>query len=361
MRLKLNAAFALAGVATTVLGPMMPQLQARWHLGDADGGLLFTVQFVASIIGSIVVGPVNRRLGYMPTAACGFVLVGLGLSGYPLVSWPLALLCAIVVGLGLGLAIPSGNMAVSGDARGVLWINWSWCAGAMIVPALAAYLSSSVWWWVAGGAGIAAVALWLEPSAPPLPASDRSNWQLTAVGRFAAASLFLYVAVEASIGGWIASLVHRNPDAASYWAVATSVFWVGLLLGRALASAMLAKRTPTYLIWRGLIIASIGATGLVLAQSGALTLAAGAVCGFGLAPIYPMVVAEYARREIVGAPLSSLVFAAGNIGGSIGPLLTGYISQTTGSLRLGVATSLLSLAGMLWMRRGMKTGLIPKV
>ena len=354
MRLKLNLAFALNGIATTILGPLMPLLQSRWHLGDADGGLLFTVQFMASILGSIAVGPIGRRIGLLRAAAFGFALIALGTGGYPFCGWPAALGLAFVVGFGIGIVIPAGNMALSHDAKGVLWINFCWCAGAMIVPVIAAWAGGASFWWVTGASVVAAIALALEPGARPQNTdSGSSHWTLSRAARFASVSLFLYVAVEASLGGWIASLVKRNPDASSYWAAATSILWLGLLIGRAFVNSLLARFTPTALIWRGLILSLAGTAALVLAQSGLLTLAAGFVCGLGLAPLYPMIVAEYAQREEKGIPLSGLVFACGNVGGSLGPYVTGAISQATGSLRLGVAIAIPAIAAMLWTRKGL--------
>jgi len=44
----LNAGFVLAGMATTLLGPLVPVLARRWGLGDATVATLFTTQYACS-------------------------------------------------------------------------------------------------------------------------------------------------------------------------------------------------------------------------------------------------------------------------------------------------------------------------
>jgi len=39
-----------------MLGPLMPGFEARWHLKDSEGGLLFVAQFIASVMTAATVG-----------------------------------------------------------------------------------------------------------------------------------------------------------------------------------------------------------------------------------------------------------------------------------------------------------------
>jgi len=45
--------FALVGVATTMLGPMLPVMAAQWKLTDTQSGLLFVAQFCGGFLGAI--------------------------------------------------------------------------------------------------------------------------------------------------------------------------------------------------------------------------------------------------------------------------------------------------------------------
>src|SRR6185312_16101564 len=46
--------FGIAGVATVMLGPLLPALIARWHIQDAQAGTLFTASFTGQLIGAYV-------------------------------------------------------------------------------------------------------------------------------------------------------------------------------------------------------------------------------------------------------------------------------------------------------------------
>ncbi len=327
---------------------MTPLLEARWHIGDAEAGLLFTSQFLASVFGAAWVGPLARRFGYAALIAVGLLLTAAGMAGCALAAWPLALLAAAGYGFGLGLAVPAGNLAVArgdGDgARALVWLKWSWCVGAVAAPALTAWRGMAVWWM--GAAGLAICAAWIaEPPAPlPAAAGARVRARISHVAIFAGVFLFVYVATEQALSGWVASLALRSQATARFWAAAPSIFWAGMLAGRALTPLLLNRRRPPVIVFTGLATAAAGAMILIAAHSPAFALGAGAICGIGLAPIYPLVVAQYAESE--NRSLSGLVFACGGLGGAVGPLATGFRAQSSGSLRVGLACALPALAVM---------------
>ena len=44
--------FFVAGIATVMLGPLLPALIARWHIQDAQAGTLFTATFAGQLCGA---------------------------------------------------------------------------------------------------------------------------------------------------------------------------------------------------------------------------------------------------------------------------------------------------------------------
>lgn len=349
---RLNAAFALLGVANTLLGPMTPTLERRWRIGDAEAGLLFTALFITSVLGAASVGPLARRFGYRALAIAGLLLTAVGMAACPFAAWPLGMASIAVLGLGLGFAIPVGNLAAArrvDGARAVVWLNLSWCIGAIAAPGLTAWFGMNTWTIGAAALAICAALFALEPAEaatgePAMPSARR--FEISRVAWTAGIFLFIYVATEQALGGWVASLALRSQSTAQFWAAAPSIFWAGLLTGRAIAAKTLRKRSPGAVILGGLATAGAGALALLMAQSATLSLAAAAVCGIGLAPVYPLVVAQYAAaRRGLRSP-SGVVFAAGGLGGAAGPLATGYISQMSGSLRAGLAFALPAIAAM---------------
>src|SRR5258708_19753163 len=49
----LFAGFVLSGIATVIVGPMLPVFIHRWSLNDSQAGLFSTVQFMAAWIGTL--------------------------------------------------------------------------------------------------------------------------------------------------------------------------------------------------------------------------------------------------------------------------------------------------------------------
>src|SRR4051812_8684187 len=115
-------------MATTMLGSLMPSFEARWGLDDAQGGLLFVAQFIATVAAAPTVGFLARRTGYWRLAAIGLVVCAAGVAGCTSPSWTIVMISVALYGCGLGLAIPASNLGIAaasgGDsARYVLWLN----------------------------------------------------------------------------------------------------------------------------------------------------------------------------------------------------------------------------------------------
>src|SRR5271155_1814468 len=75
------SSFVLAGVVTTLLGPMLPLLMARWSMTDERAGLFFTFQFFGNLAGIATLGFLLTRRGYGQTFAIGFGAIALGIAG----------------------------------------------------------------------------------------------------------------------------------------------------------------------------------------------------------------------------------------------------------------------------------------
>ena len=61
-------AFIPTGVLTTLLGPMLPILIARWAMSDTQAGNLFLVQFLAQLAGVQLSAVLLARVGFQESA-----------------------------------------------------------------------------------------------------------------------------------------------------------------------------------------------------------------------------------------------------------------------------------------------------
>src|SRR5208283_5317701 len=73
-------AFVPVGIATVLLGPMLPTLSARWSLNYSQAGALITVQFVASTLGVAVSGVLVSRWGFRFAIKSGLVVMAAGVA-----------------------------------------------------------------------------------------------------------------------------------------------------------------------------------------------------------------------------------------------------------------------------------------
>jgi fucose permease len=348
-------AAVLTGVATTMLGPLMPGFEARWNLDDGQGGLFFTAQFIAQVSTAAFVGVLAKRLGYWRLIACGLAGAALGVAGCASGSWTIAMLSVAVYGCGFGVVIPAANLAaaasVAGDsARPVLWLNLCWSVGAVTAPALVAGLRSAFLPSLAIGLLAMAVLVGLRTAGalPParIPKSPAGKLPHPAF----ALLLFLYVGSESSIAGWVSSYATRSAGTQELWAVLPSVFWGAILVGRLVAPGVLRRVDAESLAPWSLAAALAGAALLIAGGGPGAMLAGSALSGLGFAPIFPLVVAVYADRT-GGGSLSGLVFCAAGLGGAAIPPLVGLLSNATGSLRMALAAVLALIVAMIGLTR----------
>ena len=395
----LHAGFVVAGMATTLLGPMMPLLMARWSLTDAAAGALFTAQFSGQTLSTIGSTWLTARLGDRPTLALGMAMTSAGIAVMALVPWPYGAAAAFGYGLGLGLVLPLTNFIVAAlrparAAASLSLLNVSWGVGAVLWPlvvrlsmaavpsavaplaaltALTAALAAVLYadrqaWPVRGGAKAAAAAGGEQPPAPvaaaapapgaapaPVPApapgppavarGPAVGWL---VAGFAAAS-YLYVGAEASIGGWIAEFTRRTgPLLGTAWTLAPTAFWGAETLGRLAAPLVLRRTSEARLLTAGLLVAAAAVILLVTADQVGAAMAGAALAGAGLAPIFPLILAAMNRQVAPVAPqLMGPLFAMGGLGGATLPWVVGLTSTRTGSLQSGLVVPLVALAGIM--------------
>jgi FHS family glucose/mannose:H+ symporter-like MFS transporter len=368
----MHAGFALTGVLTTLLGPILPALSARWRLDDAQAGFLFTAQFLGSLSGALLAGRVALRFGVRSAIIAGFAIAAAGVTAASAGPYSSGLGGVAIWGLGLGLIIPSVNLLVaelspSRRAAALNVLNFAWGIGAVAAPpAIAATLRSAdlrpLLVVLAVLLAAAALAVWLTcvdvavGKATPAPGGVwRSSW-IWMTGAF----LFLYVGVENGLAGWMPSYSMRVlhlPYGAM--AAAQGGFWGAILGVRLLAPALLRRMPAAFLIVSGLALASLGML-LLLASAGARILVTGALlAGAGLAAVFPTAVALFTERAgAQGARVTGVVFAMAAMGGAVLPWAVGAISTRFDSLRLALAAPLAcSILMILLQLREMRSAL----
>lgn len=350
----------LSGMLTTLLGPLLPVFSARWSLADAQAGYFFTAQFIGSMTGAVLSGLLLPRRGFRFSLVLGFALTAAGAAVLGRGNWVGGLLSVYGYGVGLGFTIAGTNLWVSESnperrSAALNVLNFAWGGGAVVCPFLFAVLhraghGGAMLHALAAAFVLVAILLAMIPFTEPKREREETTSSAPRPGvwsiRFGPALgtlFFLYVGTETALGGWVASFAKRNSvGSGTLWVLAPSFFWGALLLGRALAPAVLRYVTEARIVLGGLVLASLGGVALLGATSLAAVLAWATLAGFGLSAVFPILVAWISHAfGAAAARLAGRMFAMGALGGATLPWVVGYLSTEFGGLKAGLVAPLL--------------------
>lgn len=347
----LHPAFALTGVLHAIGGALLPAIAARFHLSDSQSGRLFFLYFAGTALGALLCYGRYVRLmvsGFLAVAAACIAIASAG--G--------ALLDPLFLVLGIGVGIPmsavsmyAGRRFAERSAAPLTFLNFSWSAGALLAPLLAARVLAhrtyrAAYEILAVLALAAALACWRwleEPQQQSAPAPLSRLRNLGWIALFAALT-FLEVGVENTTATWLATFSLRTSESGAALAAATSsLYWCGFLASRGLCSWLLRGIDPARVL-RWAVAAGVVASALLVALTGAAARnTAMFALGAALAPIFPLLLARFFARARNSSD-SRWVLAICGFGGSVLPWLTGYVSASVHSLRAGLTIVPVALA-----------------
>jgi fucose permease len=355
----LFAGFVLSGIATTIIGPLLPVFIQKWSLNDGQAGLFSTIQFLAALGGTAVSTVVASWWGYRPPMVAGFALIAGGfafLNANPHMTVQVA---TAALGLGYGLITPGTNLFVAelGGAKSASLLNllnFAWGAGAMscsplIALALKRYALPSFLVGFAMFGSLLVLGLLFTSFGVQKHGNDADAARTTspAIGlriTIALATMFfIYVAMENGIGIWSAEYAKRVANGiTSMTTLAPMFFYAGLTSGRAAAPLFLLRLHERKLVLGALSSAAAGSALLIASRSLAVANVAVFLAGLGCASVYPIYIAWLSRWYGARAKkIGGILFALGSLGGSAGPGLIGAVSKFSGSLRVGLLVPLL--------------------
>jgi len=358
--------FIPVGIATVLLGPMLPSLSARWSMNYSQAGALFTAQYFASTCAVALSGVLAARWGYRFAIKFGLLLIAVGLA--LLLSGPkwVGILCIAAYGAGLGIAVPAANLAVA-DANperrsaALNLLNFFWSMGAVACPFLVAaaakgnrlplFLISVSGFSLLVAFGIALMAADIvEPSSKQEAGAKIVPVIQAQLSAFLvlAALFFLYVGTENAFGGWVASYAKTLPSLTPAMSLRTpSFFYAALMLGRWIAPLLLRRVDEVRLVQLGLILACAGSGGLVLSHDLSSVVASACAAGFGLSAVYPITIALLSHQfGAASSQIGSFMFVLSNIGGGLLPWIVGLLSNHAGRLSSGLFVPLSGCALM---------------
>lgn len=340
----LHPVFALTAVLHVVGGALLPSLSARYHLSDSDSGLLFLFYFAGTSIGALLCRRRYARKMLVGFVAMAGACLAISLSPRVLLE-PLFFLLGISVGVPMSaVTLYTGANFPERCASILTFLNFSWSAGALAAPLIAArilvhhdYRTAYVVFAVAAICAAIASAAFLRDGLEPIHTSaslgSTAAVRLVLVFAFAA---FLQVGIENTVATWLPTYALRTENSGLVLAAASSsYYWVGFLLSRGLSSLLLLRAEPMRILKIAIASAMIAALLLVFGPGVALRSTAMLILGASLAPTYPLVLSGFFARSRHAADSRWILFTAG-FGGSVLPWIAGFVSTHTASIRAGM-------------------------
>ncbi|MEI7026340.1 MFS transporter [Paenibacillus sp. y28] len=373
--------YFLIGCAHVASGAVLRVMLEHYELGYDQGGVLIFLQFTGFLIG-VLTGPWwSAKLSRRGALTLSLVCLTVAEGAYSLLPpWPLMLTAAPVAGFGFGmieavigaLVIDASSEAQKATLFSRLEVLFG--AGALAMPLLAGMFIELESWRLSfaavAGFALAMTGLWLvmpmgrlepimrhregqsggeAPAGAGCPAASPPGGlqkQGTVLLVLFLAIFALYVGIEMSLVNFLPSMLVESlstDDATASMSV--TFFWVAMTVGRLYAGA-LAKRLTYggYLLSH--VLAAVVLLGLLLAADRLWSLLALiSLLGIFMSGMFAIALI-YANQVLPGRTerLTSLLIAAGGLGGALLPLFTGWslkVSSVFGTL--GVLTGLMAL------------------
>lgn len=346
-------AFISLGLPDSLLGSAWPAMYEGLRVPVDYAGLISMIVAAGTVVSSLFSGKVISRFGVPIVTTFSVLLTALALMGFSL-SGQFIYLCLLAIPLGLGAgsvdSALNNYVALHFEARHMNWLHSFWGVGAAIGPIIMAGHFAKGNSWSSGYGTVAWIQLGLVVIlvlSLPLWAKNKESEQaeepsksegfFSLIGRVeglkqALLVFFLYCTIEATFGLWGASfLVFERGFEVDQAARLTSLYYLGITVGRFLSGFLTAHFTNRQLVYLGQGVIGIGLIFLFLPTS--YTLIVGFLfVGLGCAPIFPSLLHETPVN--FGAKNSQTIMgmqmASAYVGITLMPFLFGKLAYFTG-------------------------------
>lgn len=352
------AAMAAIGALTAVYGPAIPGFIGAFDLATSDAGAGLAVQSIGAVVGVLAAPKAMRAFGNRSAMIASLVLIALGSVFVTIApTWGVVLLSAAIIGIGLGgIDLMVTQLLILGTGpRGPFLVNVAhglFGLGTVLAPGLLSLIGAElyglVFLLIAVVAIIALVTMFgLSQRPTPADRPDESDQPMRRRASLAGVAILggfvvLYIAhfgVQSGIGNWEPTYLAGLGHTASTAALATSGFWLAMVVGRFVAAFL----TRVMTIPRIVVISCIGmVVSLVPAFFDDLVIWSLLACGFFIGPIFPNGLTWLAQSGHGHGERFAYVVAGSMVGMAITPWALGLAIDQAG---LGVVPPvLLSIA-----------------
>ncbi len=353
------------GLARFAYALLLPAMRADLGWTYADAGAMNTANAVGYLAGALLAAPIGKRIGLRPALLAGLLLTSIAIAGSGLTgNFDALLTLRLIAGVTGAVAFVAGGGLAAAAAKGggpgraplVLGIYFGGggigvAASALCVPAALTRFGWQGGWLALGVLGLVATLFGvLAARHAPIPSSDSGTsagggWS----ARFMAPKLAAYVLFGAGYIAYATFIIAYLRTAEHFTATQVTVFWAVLGLSAVVAAfawgPVLARLKGGWGAALTIWVVALGAV-IPLVSPGAVSAYASAVVfGFSFLAVIAAVTSfarRAARPHAWTSAIAALTIAFG-IGQSVGPVLSGALSDGANGLRTGLWLSVVIL------------------
>lgn len=350
-------AFISLGLPDSLLGSAWPVMRLDLNMPLSAAGVISMIITGGTIVSSFLSGRLIARWGTGRVTLCSVFMTAVALLGFS-ASGSFWMLCLLAVPLGLGAGAVDSALnnfvALHYKARQMSWLHCFWGIGATSGPLiLSAFMRApNGWRWgylviaviqsVLTFALFATLPAWKRVESPCVGAEEQQTAGVKIneliklpVVRASLGAFFCYCALELTTGLWASSFLvavkNISPATAAGW---TSLFYLGITIGRFLSGFLTLRWQGSQLVRGGIVLIGTGILLLWLPLPAAVSMPGLVLIGLGCAPVYPCMLHDTPRRvgEAASQALMGIQMGVAYIGSSLMPplfgVLAGWISPT---------------------------------
>ena len=305
--------FISLGLPDGLLGAAWPTMYPEFIVPVSYAGILFAIISFGTVVSSLLSDRITYRLGTGKVTAISVCMTALALFGFSVSNnyWMLCL-WAIPYGFGAGSVDASLNnyVALHYSSRHMSWLHCMWGVGATVGPYIMGLFLSGGMHWTCGyyTIGLIQIALtvllflslplWKKryDKAESIEITNFKPLSFSQVISIPGAkqimiTFFCYCALEQTTALWASSYLtlHKgiSSDTAAFF---SSMFFIGITLGRGFNGFLTLKFSDTQLIRIGQCIILLGLIAMLLPVQESVSIIGLMLIGLGCAPIYPCII-----------------------------------------------------------------------
>lgn len=362
----LHLIFFLSGIATVLIGQVLPIFSTQFRLNDLEVSFFFPAQFLGSLIGTFLSSRFGRRDNYMTAVVLGCGALAGGVLMMNGNSFAVCLIGFLINGMGVGLTLPSINMLIlelaaerSGAALSLL--NFCWGVGAIVCKPFVDIFrtADSIGWttWILAAPLVAAGALLLltmsrKRKTTPVPGETTIEtevepqpiWRMPISWAIAFFN-FIHVGFESGMGGWLTTYTDRLAGGPYVnWLSPTLLYFLLFVTGRGVAPLLFRYLNENKMLFLGLAVVFTGIVVTISAGTVLVLSVGAAISGFGTSWIFPTNISRFSNTFGPSATRRATpLFVCGTLGAAAVTWLIGYLSNRTGDLRSGMYVLVISI------------------